>query len=279
MRINKNKSINMEKGILNDMLQPTVYTGLEKKSTYILFFNDQVFEHNTIENIICVLEDVKMSESYDCIKIYMSSLGGMANQLMLVADYLNNYPLNITFVVTDLVASCGSLLPLMVKRAEIEYSPLASAMFHLAHTFVHSSAMYDNRANMYGASADLKGITDLNNYLYNNFYSKLDLTSEEKGHIRNGKDVFVDNSRIEHIFETFKDRQFYEEDFSECVSVGDNRIEELKREIEDLENWKNDMYSDMEKFKEEHGLDDFDSETSTEDETELNDEFKIGLTD
>jgi ATP-dependent protease ClpP protease subunit len=251
---------------IEGMLQPAVYSGLQEKQEYILFFNDQIFQHDTIESIICVLEDVRISDSYDRIKIFISSIGGLAHQLAMLADYLNEYPLDITFKVHGDISSCGSLLPVMVKHASIEYSPTASAMFHLAHQNIHSSALYDTRSNMYGASADLKSLTDLNDYLYDNYYSKLDLTEEELEHIRNGKDVYIDNSRIEHIFETFKERQFYEEDFNEVVEIVEERIDELKAEIERLEDHKTELYIGLEKFDDEFGL--FGE-----------DDFKVGCTD
>ncbi|MGL4998702.1 MAG: ATP-dependent Clp protease proteolytic subunit [Cetobacterium sp.] len=278
MQIRHGKMIKSDDTQPQPLIQPNVYSGLENKSEYILFFNDQAFEHNTIESIICVLEDVRVSESYEGVKIYMSSIGGFANQLMLISDYLNSYPLDITFVVTDMIASCGSLLPLMVKRANIEYLPTASAMFHFAHKHIHTSSLYDSRSSMHTPSADLKSLTDLNEYLYENYYSKLDLTNEEKEHIKSGKDVCIDSSRMEHIFTAFKDRQFYDEDFDDCITSINEEIEELQNAMNQLESCKKDMYTNMEEFYDKYEVWDEELEKDgCNDEENLLDIKKLGV--
>lgn len=253
-----------------EVFQPAIYTGLQDK-TYTLFFNERVFEPEVVEQVISVLLDVENSGSYSKVEIYLKSVGGCADSLMMIADFLNNYSLDITFKVHGEISSCASLIGLMVKKAEMEFLPTARAMFHLGWSRTATSVHYKYQPNLDGASSDLEGLLDLNDYLWENFYSKLPLEEEEIENIKSGRDVFINRDRIEYVYETFKDRQFYEEDFDDCIEAIECSIDELKGEIERLEECKTNLFIDMEKFSDEHGLFDYD-------ETE-EDDFKLGGTE
>lgn len=260
---------------LSMVAQPTVYNGLEN-DIYTLFFNDLVFTNEVIESLIITLEDVKVSGSYSAIDIYISSVGGLANQLIMFADYLNNYPLDINFKIHGEVSSCGSILPLMVRGATIDYLPTARAMFHLGHQRVHSSIRYHYKPNLDMSSSDLEGLEELNTYLWDNFYSKLDLEEEEFEALKKGQDVFVNRERIEHIFETFKERQFFENELPQVLIEIDQQIELKKEEIKNLKETRKTLVDEKEDFCQEFDLDEnFNSKNDIEDEEEI----KIGLTD
>lgn len=260
---------------LSMVAQPTVYNGLEN-DIYTLFFNDLVFTNEVIESLIITLEDVKVSGSYSVIDIYISSVGGLANQLIMFADYLNNYPLDINFKIHGEVSSCGSILPLMVRGATIEYLPTARAMFHLGHQRVHSSIRYHYKPNLDMSSSDLEGLEELNTYLWDNFYSKLDLEEEEFEALKKGQDVFVNRERIEHIFETFKERQFFENELPQVLIEIDQQIELKKEEIKNLKETRKTLVDEKEDFCQEFDLDEnFNSKNNIDDEEEI----KIGLTD
>lgn len=260
---------------LSMVAQPTVYNGLEN-DVYTLFFNDLVFTNEVIESLIITLEDVKVSGSYSVIDIYISSVGGLANQLIMFADYLNNYPLDINFKIHGEVSSCGSILPLMVRGATIEYLPTARAMFHLGHQRVHSSIRYHYKPNLDMSSSDLEGLEELNTYLWDNFYSKLDLEEEEFEALKKGQDVFVNRERIEHIFETFKERQFFENELPQVLIEIDQQIELKKEEIKNLKETRKTLVDEKEDFCQEFDLDEnFNSKNNIDDEEEI----KIGLTD
>ncbi|MGL5099916.1 MAG: ATP-dependent Clp protease proteolytic subunit [Fusobacteriaceae bacterium] len=214
--------------------QPTVYNGLEG-ATYTLFFNDLLFTNETVESIITTLEDVKVSESYSIVEIYLSSCGGLANQLMLLADYLQNYELGIIFKIHGEIASCGALLPLMVNEAEIIFLPTARAMFHLGYQNINSSTKYKYKPNLDGASADLESLSNMNKYVWDNYYSKLDLEAEEMKALEEGGDVFINRERIEDIYDSFKIKKFYEEEYEEYVESIDLKLEEAKKAVESLE--------------------------------------------
>lgn len=259
---------------LSMVAQPTVYNGLEN-DIYTLFFNDLVFTNEVIESLIITLEDVKVSGSYSAIDIYISSVGGLANQLIMFADYLNNYPLDINFKIHGEVSSCGSILPLMVRGATIDYLPTARAMFHLGHQRVHSSIRYHYKPNLDMSSSDLEGLEELNTYLWDNFYSKLDLEEEEFEALKKGQDVFVNRERIEHIFETFKERQFFEKELPQVLVEIDQQIELKKEEIKNLKETRKTLVDEKEDFCQEFDLDEnFNSKTDVDEE-----EIKIGLTD
>ena len=260
---------------LTMVAQPAVYNGLEN-DIYTLFFNDLVFTNEVIESLIIALEDVKVSGSYSVIDIYISSVGGLANQLIMFADYLNNYPLDINFKIHGEVSSCGSLLPLMVKGATIEYLPTARAMFHLGHQRVHSSIRYHYKPNLDMSSSDLEGLEELNTYLWDNFYSKLDLEEEEFEALKKGQDVFVNRERIEHIYETFKERQFFENELPQVLVEIDQQIELKKEEIKNLKETRKTLVDEKEDFCQEFDLDEnFNSKNEVDEEEEI----KIGLTD
>lgn len=259
---------------LSMVAQPTVYNGLEN-DIYTLFFNDLVFTNEVIESLIITLEDVKVSGSYSAIDIYISSVGGLANQLIMFADYLNNYPLDINFKIHGEVSSCGSILPLMVRGATIDYLPTARAMFHLGHQRVHSSIRYHYKPNLDMSSSDLEGLEELNTYLWDNFYSKLDLEEEEFEALKKGQDVFVNRERIEHIFETFKERQFFEKELPQVLVEIDQQIELKKEEIKNLKETRKTLVDEKEDFCKEFDLDEnFNSKKDIDDE-----EIKLGLTD
>lgn len=238
----------------SEIYQPNIYTDLKENQEYKMFFNDVCFDHGVIEQMISNLEDVRIVGCYDSVKIYISTPGGFAHQLMMLVEYLNNYPLAIKFVVCGEIASCGALLPLMVAHAELEYTPTASAMFHFAHCRIHSSALFGNNASIDGTASDLKSIQDLNNYLWEEYYSKLAITDEEKEHILKGKDVFIDRSRIEYIYESFKEFEFYERDLKEVKNEIAQKKAELSNELAMLEDMEAKLDEDSLDFQKEFGL-------------------------
>lgn len=236
-----------------EIIQPTVYADLDQKTEYICFFNDQEFEHTVIEDFICCLEDVRINNSYNSIRVYLMSVGGIADQLILLTDYLNKYPLPITFVVCGDISSCGALLPLMVRDCNIEYTPSSSAMLHLASTWVKSDILYTKNTNpstnMHESRT--KNLMDLNRYLLDNFYLKLDLTEDEIEVILAGKEVYLDRERLETIYTEFKDKQYIEDYFDEDMEYIEDEIAKTEMLLNQLKAERDSHFTKFEKYLEE----------------------------
>lgn len=236
-----------------EIIQPTVYADLDQKTEYICFFNDQEFEHTVIEDFICCLEDVRINNSYNSIRVYLMSVGGIADQLILLTDYLNKYPLPITFVVCGDISSCGALLPLMVRDCNIEYTPSSSAMLHLASTWVKSDILYTKNTNpstnMHESRT--KNLMDLNRYLLDNFYLKLDLTEDEIEVILAGKEVYLDRERLETIYTEFKDKQYIEDYFDEDMEYIESEITKTEMLLNQLKAERDSHFTKFEKYLEE----------------------------
>ncbi len=254
MRLNKiEKTRICATGNGREIIQPTVYADLDQKTEYICFFNDQEFEHTVIEDFICCLEDVRINNSYNSIRVYLMSVGGIADQLILLTDYLNKYPLPITFVVCGDISSCGALLPLMVRDCNIEYTPSSSAMLHLASTWVKSDILYTKNTNpstnMHESRT--KNLMDLNRYLLDNFYLKLDLTEDEIEVILAGKEVYLDRERLETIYTEFKDKQYIEDYFDEDMEYIEDEIAKTEMLLNQLKAERDSHFTKFEKYLEE----------------------------
>ena len=254
MRLNKiEKTRICATGNGREIIQPTVYADLDQKTEYICFFNDQEFEHTVIEDFICCLEDVRINNSYNSIRVYLMSVGGIADQLILLTDYLNKYPLPITFVVCGDISSCGALLPLMVRDCNIEYTPSSSAMLHLASTWVKSDILYTKNTNpstnMHESRT--KNLMDLNRYLLDNFYLKLDLTEDEIEVILAGKEVYLDRERLETIYTEFKDKQYIEDYFDEDMEYIESEITKTEMLLNQLKAERDSHFTKFEKYLEE----------------------------
>lgn len=220
--------------INEEILQPNIHKRNNCNDCYVLFFNDREFDHIIVENIICTLEDVKSSGSYNRVKIYLSSLGGKASQLFILSEYLNEYPLELIFVICNKIYSCGALLPLMVNKCKINYLPSASAMIHYVRLDIDSNVLYNYKPNTCESSSDLEKVKYLNNFLYDNYYSKLGLTKYELDVIKSGGDVYLNRERLEELFSLFKKRQYFEYVFEKEIYLIDDEINSLKNKIKNL---------------------------------------------
>lgn len=234
--------------IREELIQPNIHCDSNKNKCYTLFFNDQEFEHIVIEKIICTLEDVKISGSYSNIKIYLGSLGGKASQLFILADYLNSYPLQITFVICNRISSCGALLPLMVVKSNIEYMPTASAMIHFVKIDIDSNTFYNYNPKICESSSDLEKVKYLNDYLYENYYSKLNLTKYELNIIKKGGDIYLNREKIEECFSIFKKKQYFDEIFSNEIFIIDEEIAILEKKIRSLKKKKDEYFIEYNNF-------------------------------
>ncbi|MGL5962665.1 MAG: ATP-dependent Clp protease proteolytic subunit [Cetobacterium sp.] len=252
----QNKGSNIcSNGVEQALLQPNIYGDPEiKEQEYVLFWNDAPFSHGVIESVICTLEDVRLSGSYTSVKIMFSSAGGYASQLMMIVDYLNNYPLPIKFIVNSMSASCGSLILLMVESAEVEFLPTSSVLFHYAHMHIHSSGLYGQPESRDYETFGFEDLKRLNTYIDDNYYSKLTLTQEELEHIRNGKDVMLDTERAIQVYDTFKERSFFEKSVGKIKEGISARRDELLRELEDVEILDKQLSADEEDFMAEFKL-------------------------
>ena len=83
--------------------------------------------------------------------------------------------------------------------------------------------------------------------------------------------IYPDYSNIVLPFNIAPLNFLVKEDFDDCIEAIENSINELKSEVEALEEYKTDLFINMEKFSDEHGLLDYDI---TED-----DDFRVGGTE
>ena len=214
----KNKQFN--NNLCEDVFQdynniaPICYTGMQNQTAIINFSDYFTFEN--IYKLINDVESIRQVGGYTDITVYFSSNGGCARDLFVLSDYLTGVrDINIKFVVSEAVCSCGFYILLMLDspNIQIEFSKDAYGLIHLATISLESRGQLSSEVSKYNSEKFKKASVDeLNKYFIDNFINKLDLSEEDKNKILDGQDVYISNSELERLVKDFYDRIYTESD-------------------------------------------------------------------
>ena len=244
MRITKRRMCNDIEPIIGKVssYEPIVYGGMCNQSTVVMF-ND-CFEHDTINKLINDIESIRQIGGYSSIDIYFTSMGGVADTLFVLSDYLNNIDdIHINFIVNGMVASCGFYILLLIDNENIDliFNSCCSGLIHLGDVYISARGQLVAEEGRYNIdkfyAEDLKR---LNDYLKNELIHKLNLSKKDIKQLEQGKDVMFHKDELEKIVMDFRNRRYYQsekaiEDYAGLL----HKAHELNESLEKMqENYK-----------------------------------------
>ena len=217
--------------------EPIVYGGMHNQSTVVMF-ND-CFDYETINKLINDIESIRQIGGYSNIDLYFSSLGGIAETLFVLADYLNNIEdIHINFIVNGMVASCGFYILLLIENENIDliFNSHCSGLIHLGDTYISARgqlAMEESRYNWEKFQAeDLK---KLNDYFKKELIPKLNLSKKDIKQLEQGRDIMFHGDELEKIITDFRDKRYYQsENIVEDYVILLHKANELNESLEKM---------------------------------------------
>lgn len=164
-----------------------------------VFFNNEINDENVI-SLMEYLDGCMGSVEVPVEKVVLnwSSVGGSYASLVMLANYVNQYPLDMEIVAYDLCASAGFIFLLYTDRP-VRVLDSAMAMIHLGNTVIDSKDLRDSKS--YGAFAK-KNIDELDANIFEE-YKLCGFSEEELKFIEDGGDLYVNKDRLVAILETY----------------------------------------------------------------------------
>ena len=192
-----------------DGLIPIVYTGVVNQSSVVLF--DYDFTTTDVMHFINDMERIRQLDGYSKVKIYYRSNGGDVDALVMMADYLNNFNKEVDLIVIGMVCSCGFYLLPMISNplVNIVLTPTSCGMLHLVDIILFSRELLSNNKNKESVF-NRRRSDDLNEWLLNNYATKLGLTESDLEAIRSGEDVYLNREELRDALTYFHDRMAVE---------------------------------------------------------------------
>lgn len=197
--------------IVDSGLEPVVYTGMQKQTTVIVF-NDY-FEYITITKLINKIESIRQTGGYTNIDIYFSSLGGDADYLFVLSNFLNNLKdIHINFIVTGMVASAGFYILLLIENPNIDiiFNKRCSGSIHLGDTLISYRGQLSSESSRYkNEKFHAKSLEKLNEYFKNELIPKLNLSKKDIEQINEGNDVMFHSDELEKIISEYHEKRYF----------------------------------------------------------------------
>ena len=192
-----------------DGLAPIVYTGVVNQSSVALF--DYDFTTTDVMQFINDMERIRQLDGYSKVKVYYRSNGGDADALVMMADYLNNFNKEVDLIVIGMVCSCGFYLLPMISNplVNIVLTPTSCGMLHLVDIILFSRELLSNNKNKESVFNRHRS-NDLNEWLLNNYATKLGLTESDLEAIRSGEDVYLNREELRDALSYFHDKMAVE---------------------------------------------------------------------
>lgn len=192
-----------------DGLIPIVYTGMVNQFSVVLF--DYDFTTTGVMHFINDMERIRQLDGYSKVKIYYRSNGGDVDALVMMADYLNNFNKEVDLIVIGMVCSCGFYLLPMISNplVNIVLTPTSCGMLHLVDIILFSRELLSNNKNKESVF-NRRRSDDLNEWLLNNYATKLGLTESDLEAIRSGEDVYLNREELRDALTYFHDRMAVE---------------------------------------------------------------------
>lgn len=192
-----------------DGLSPIVYTGVVNQSSVVLF--DYDFSTTDVMQFINDMERIRQLDGYSKVKIYYRSNGGDVDALVMMADYLNNFNKEVDLIVIGMVCSCGFYLLPMISNplVNIILTPTSCGMLHLVDIILFSRELLSNNKNKESVF-NRRRSDDLNEWLLNNYATKLGLTESDLEAIRSGEDVYLNRDELRDALSYFHDKMAVE---------------------------------------------------------------------
>lgn len=184
-----------------------------------IFFNDDVTDETVIElmerldSCMCGIE-VQVEK----VVLNWSSRGGVYASLVMLSNYINQYPIDIEIVAYDICASAGFIFLLYTDRP-VRVLDSAFAIIHLGDMLISSRDGRDSKS--YGAFMK-KGMDELDVSLLNE-YKLCGFSEEEMAELEKGRDVHANKDRLVQLLETY--------DKSIQISEIDLKIEAIEEEL------------------------------------------------
>lgn len=205
--------------------RPIVLTGMMGQKT-VMYFDDE-FDKEPITRLINDIEMARQVGGYSVIDLYFSSLGGNADTLFVLGDYLNNIEdIDINFIVNGMVASCGFLILLLIDNEKIHIScnQFSSGLIHLADIYLSTRDQRSSEEDRYRFSKFLKSeVEKLNKWILNDVVPLLPLSDKDKQKISEGEDVMFSGDELDSLIRKYQYNRFMrtERFLEEYVSIGD----------------------------------------------------------
>ena len=197
-----------------DRVTPVVYTGMEEQYTTI-YFNDY-FDYDPIYSLMTDIDSVRQIGGYSKINLYFSSLGGNADCLFTLADFLNQInDIEIDLIVSGMVASAGFYLLLMIENSNVNiiFSSGSRGIIHLGDTLLSSRGSLSKESERYNFDKFReKDIQELNKYFKENYINKLKIRKEDRRRLNQGQDLHLLKDELEIIVNDFHGKRYYESD-------------------------------------------------------------------
>lgn len=199
---------------IDNRLEPVVYTGMQNQKTVVTF--DDYFEHETITRLINKIESIRQIGGYDEIDLYFTSLGGVADTMFILADYLNNIKdIRINLLINGMVASCGFYILLLIENPNVDliFNEHCSGLIHLGDTYISARGQLTSEESRYNwekfRAEDLKR---LNDYFKKEIIPKLNLSKKDMKQLNEGRDVMFHGDELEKIVNEYHNNRYFNSD-------------------------------------------------------------------
>ena len=160
---------------------------------YKLYFG-HAFTNEKILGAIDEMDQALEKGIYEGVDIYFSSPGGQIDLLIMFAEYLHNYPLQVTIKVIEQVASAGMFL-LMMCPDMVELYDTANGMLHMHSQGVDLRELRDKTSMSYMLANE----KDTERFLLD-IMEPYGISEESMEEIKNGRDVYFTNKELKALF-------------------------------------------------------------------------------
>lgn len=199
---------------IDNGLEPVVYTGMQNQKAVVTF--DDYFKHETITRLINKIESIRQIGGYEEIDLYFTSLGGVADTMFILADYLNNIKdIRINFLINGMVASCGFYILLLIENHNIDliFNEHCSGLIHLGDTYISARGQLTTEESRYNwekfRAEDLKR---LNEYLKKEIIPRLNLSKKDMKQLNEGGDVMFHGDELEKKVNEYHNNRYFNSD-------------------------------------------------------------------
>lgn len=156
------------------------------------------------------------------VRLNWSSCGGSYSAMMILVDYLNEYPLDIEIIAFDECYSAGLITLLYVNRP-IKLLTSCSGMFHISDTLIGTRELRDTKSY----SVFQKSESDKIDAMLLEDYRMCGLSDEELKFIEDGKDLFVSSDRLAECIQNYKSEAAKAE-IDEEIFMLENELSQLR---------------------------------------------------
>lgn len=249
MQLKSRADINFIHNAGETSCSPIVYTNMENQKSVLVF--DDEFCKEAITKLINDIESIRQIGGYSEIDLYFSSVGGYADYLFILSDYLNNVEdIHINFIANGIMSSCGFYILLLIDNSNIDilFNQTAYGLIHLADIFISSRGQLSKDSSRYNFDKFTNDNLKVLNEFLKKELDKLDISKQDREKLEQGQDVYLFRDELEKVIIQYHQTKYYEsEGFISGMIEMKNNIEMLQDKYKEIKKqYKSCMKKDLE---------------------------------